>query len=61
MRLEQEIMIDQYVNPYRQLYLWATQEVLDLKALQEAFQSVELLEDKRQKLMKTIKMTEEGV
>ena len=47
-----------YRNPYKWLVRWASQEVLDLKALQEAFSLMEALDDKRRKLQKAISLTD---
>ncbi len=54
-------MLQQFENPFRKLYLWAVHEVLDLKAILEAFEIMDELEEKRRKLMKTIGMTDSQV
>lgn len=59
MKREYKNMILSFQNPYRQLYLWGSQEAMDLKALQECIASMESLEEKRKKLMKQVNFTEE--
>jgi hypothetical protein len=50
-------MIKQYVNPYRQIYLWGSQEALDLKALLDCISQIDQLEEKRKKLMNKLNWT----
>ena len=52
MRLEQAKIIKSFVNPFKMLYLWGSQEALDLKALLECVTQIEGLEERRIKLMK---------
>lgn len=54
-------MIKKYVNPYRQLYLWGSQEALDLRALLDCIEQVESLESRRRKMMKQVSWTQETV
>ena len=52
-------LLNKYKNPIRILYLWAVQELLEVSALLESFKTQANLEEKRHKLMKKIKMTDE--
>lgn len=54
-------MINNFVNPFKQLYLWASQEALDLKALIESIELMEGLEEQRRKLMKKANITDESL
>ena len=52
-------LLRKYKNPFRILYLWAVQETLEVQSIREAFKLKGELEEKRNKLMKKIKMTKE--
>lgn len=52
-------MMQSYVNPYRQLYLWGSSEALELRSLLEAIELVQTLEERRRKLMKNVSLTED--
>lgn len=54
-------MIAKFVNPFKMLYLWGSQEALDLKAMQECIAQIEVLEERRFKLMKSVNLTEEAL
>ena len=54
-------MLTQFVNPYKQLYLWAAQEALDLHAMTVMIESVRKIEEERLKKMKLINLTEDQV
>jgi hypothetical protein len=57
LKKEHQTMIKQYVNPYRQIYLWGSQEALDLKALLDCISQIDQLEEKRKKLMNKLNWT----
>ena len=61
MTKEQTKMIAKFVNPFKMLYLWGSQEALDLKALQECMNQIDQLEERRRKLMKQVNLTEEAL
>ena len=50
-------MLKKYKNPFRILYLWSVQETLEVQAILEAMKLKDDLEDKRRKMMRKIKMT----
>ena len=52
-------MLAKYTNPFKTVYLWGSQEALDLRALLEAISQIEALEEKRRKMMKQVNMSEE--
>lgn len=61
MKQEQSKVIAQFQNPFKQIYLWGSQEALDLRALQECISQMESLEERRRKLMKQVSLTEEAL
>lgn len=61
MRQQQAKIIKSFVNPFKMLYLWGSQEALDLKALLECVAQMEGLEERRIKLMKQMNLTEEAL
>ena len=52
-------LLKKYQNPYKILYLWSVQESLEVLAMLECIKMRDDLEEKRKKLMKRIKMTQE--
>lgn len=51
-------LIKKFKNPFKFLYLWCSQELLDVKAINDAIRMRENLEVKRRELMKRIRMSE---
>lgn len=51
-------LIKKFKNPFKILYLWCNQELLDVKALQDAFVMRDNLEKRRKEMMKQVRMTE---
>lgn len=58
---EHSEMLKTFVNPYRQLYLWGSQEALDLRALIDCIEQIEALESKRRKMMKQVSWTQDTI
>lgn len=54
-------LLRKYKNPFRILYLWAVQETLEVKALVEAFKIRDEIMERRKKMMKKMKMSEDDV
>jgi len=54
-------LIKKFKNPFKILYLWCNQELLDVKALQDAFVMRDNLEKRRKEMMKQVRMTEQEV
>ena len=50
-------MLKKYKNPFRILYLWSMQETLEVQSILEAMKLKDDLEEKRRKMMRKIKMT----
>lgn len=61
LQAESKKVLTQFVNPYKQLYLWAAQEALDLHAMSVMIESVRKIEEERLKKMKLINLTEDQV
>lgn len=51
-------LIKKFKNPFKILYLWCSQELLDVKAVNDAIRMRENLEVKRRELMKRVRMSE---
>lgn len=51
-------LIKKFKNPFKFLYLWCSQELLDVKAINDAIRTRENLETKRREMMKKIRMSE---
>lgn len=54
-------LIKKFKNPFKILYLWCNQELLDVKALQDALVMRDKLEQRRHEMMKQVRMTEQEV
>lgn len=50
-------MLKKYKNPFRILYLWSMQETLEVQSILEAMKLKDDLEERRRKMMRKIKMT----
>jgi SNF2 family DNA or RNA helicase len=61
LKASSEQLIKKHKNPFKILYLWCSQELLDVRALLDAFAMRDKLENTRKDMMKKISMTEQEV